>query len=88
MVTHAAAVATVTLNRPEKKNALSGGMYTALTAALRASERNDEVRAILLRGAGGNFTAGNDMPSHICSPHSLTLRIHSGQAPSPAWHEM
>ena len=51
----------LTMNRPDKKNALTGPMYDTMTAALKAAERDDAVRAILLEGAGGSFTAGNDL---------------------------
>jgi len=49
------------MNRPEKKNALDREMYLALIAALEAAAAEDEVRAIVFAGAGGNFTAGNDL---------------------------
>ena len=51
----------LTMNRPDKKNALTGPMYDTLTAALKDAERDDSVRAVLLEGAGGSFTAGNDL---------------------------
>jgi enoyl-CoA hydratase/carnithine racemase len=51
----------LTLNRPEKKNALSNAMYVALSDALRQAASDASVRAVLLRGAGDCFTAGNDL---------------------------
>lgn len=51
----------LTMNRPDKKNALTGPMYDAMTAALKDAEGDDAIRAILLDGAGGSFTAGNDL---------------------------
>lgn len=54
-------VLVITMNRPDKKNALTGPMYDAMTAALKEAERDDAVRAIVLGGAGGSFTAGNDL---------------------------
>ena len=51
----------ITFDRPAKKNALNSAMYAALNAALDESEAADEVRAILLHGAGGDFTSGNDL---------------------------
>ena len=51
--------AVVTLNRPQKRNALSAALITDLNAAFRALERNDSVRAIVLTGsAGGPFSGG------------------------------
>jgi enoyl-CoA hydratase/carnithine racemase len=52
---------TLTLNRPAKKNAITHEMYGALVAELRAAENNPAVRVVVLQGAGGNFTAGNDL---------------------------
>ena len=50
-------VLTLTLNRPDKKNALTRGMYQAIDQA----EHDPEVRCILIRAAGDSFTAGNDL---------------------------
>lgn len=49
------------LDRPEKKNALDREMYLALIDALDRALRDDEVRAVVFAGAGGDFTAGNDL---------------------------
>ena len=54
-------VCTLTFNRPEKKNAFSLPMYTAAVAALREAGADPAVRVVLLTGAGGAFTAGNDL---------------------------
>ena len=54
-------VATITLNRPEKLNALSRGLLGDLHAALRELNPGDEVRVIRLRGAGRAFCPGYDL---------------------------
>src|SRR5215467_9179306 len=54
-------VATVTLNRPERLNAYTPTMGEELRAALAAAEADDNVRAIVLTGAGRGFCAGADM---------------------------
>lgn len=54
-------VATITLNRPERRNAVSAEMLVALERALEAAERDDDVRAVVLTGAGGAFCAGGDV---------------------------
>ena len=54
-------VLTLTLNRPEVRNALSGEMVSALVAELAAAESNEAVRAIVMTGAGGGFCAGGDV---------------------------
>ncbi len=59
---------TVTLNRPERKNALTLAMYDALTAALNAAAEDPTVRVVVLRGAGGCFTSGNDLQDFMRSP--------------------
>jgi len=51
----------ITLNRPEKKNAFTQAMYTQIREELVAAAANPVVRVVLLRGAGGVFSAGNDM---------------------------
>ena len=49
----------VTLNRPQKRNALSAALIADLNAAFRALERNDSIRAIVLTGSpGGPFSGG------------------------------
>ncbi|MGH7840966.1 MAG: enoyl-CoA hydratase/isomerase family protein [Candidatus Binataceae bacterium] len=53
--------ATLTLNRPEKRNALNEPMLQALDAALTAVEHDREVRALILRGAGASFCSGIDL---------------------------
>jgi 2-(1,2-epoxy-1,2-dihydrophenyl)acetyl-CoA isomerase len=57
------AVATITLNRPDKLNAFTGTMREDLLDALRASEEDADVRAVILTGAGRAFCAGGDVES-------------------------
>ncbi|GAB7545724.1 enoyl-CoA hydratase [Cupriavidus sp. 8B] len=54
-------VLVVTINRPAKKNALTAQMYSALADAVAEADRRDDVRVVLLRGEGGNFSSGNDI---------------------------
>lgn len=54
-------VLTLTLNRPEKHNALNGALLSELQAALVDAERNDAVRVVVLTGAGTTFCAGADI---------------------------
>lgn len=51
----------VTIARPERKNALDRATYRALGDALDAAATDDEVRAVVVTGAGGDFTSGNDL---------------------------
>ena len=61
MTTDPRGVAYLTLNRPEKRNALSGLMIEELTAAARSLGAQDRVRAVVLSGAGPVFCAGADL---------------------------
>ncbi|MGZ3298710.1 MAG: enoyl-CoA hydratase-related protein, partial [Asticcacaulis sp.] len=61
IATQSEGVLTLTLDRPRKKNALTRGMYTALSLALDAAALDDEVRCVLVTANGGDFCAGNDI---------------------------
>ncbi len=69
-----AALATIRLNRPDKRNALTLAMWGALEQACRSLERDDQVRCVVVRGAGGNFAAGADLVEF------QTLRASTDQA--------
>ncbi len=75
-------VATVTLSRPDKLNAWTPTMETELRSAMAAAARDDEVRAILLTGAGRGFCAGADMSllqsSADETPEQAAERTHRG----------
>jgi enoyl-CoA hydratase/carnithine racemase len=75
-------VATLELARPEKKNALTVAMYAALADHLGAAARDDAVRAILITGQPGIFTAGNDLQDFLQSagltPDSPPIRFMLG----------
>lgn len=67
----------IELNRPEKKNALTQAMYAGLAAAFAEADKDPRVRCVLLHGAGGCFTSGNDLKDFV-NPE--------GFADGPAWH--
>jgi enoyl-CoA hydratase/carnithine racemase len=54
-------VATITLNRPERKNPLTFDSYAELRDLFRALAYADDVKAVVLAGAGGNFCSGGDV---------------------------
>ncbi|QTN20666.1 enoyl-CoA hydratase [Brevundimonas sp. AJA228-03] len=56
---------TVTLNRPEKKNAITQAMYAALAEATQRARSDDAVRVLLFRAEGESFSAGNDIADFI-----------------------
>ena len=58
----------ITFDRPEKKNALTMAMYTALSEAVEQGDANPGVRVMLLHGNGDSFTAGNDLEDFMANP--------------------
>jgi enoyl-CoA hydratase/carnithine racemase len=61
-------VATIEIARPEKKNALTQAMYTAMAEALAAAQADKAVRAVLITGQPGVFTSGNDLEDFMQRP--------------------
>ncbi len=55
------AVLIMTMNRPKRLNALSGAMLIRMLDAMQAADVDDDVRAIILTGANGNFSSGADL---------------------------
>ena len=51
----------ITMNRPERRNAITVAMYAALADAIESAANDAAVRVITLAGAGEDFTAGNDL---------------------------
>ena len=60
-------VLTLTMNRPEARNAMSGDMTAAMSEQLANAELNPEVRCIVLTGAGKGFCAGGDVKGMAAS---------------------
>src|ERR1700761_2986600 len=61
-------VAVIEIARPEKKNALTQAMYTAMSEAIVAAEADATIRAILITGQPGIFTSGNDLEDFMQRP--------------------
>jgi enoyl-CoA hydratase len=66
-------VATITINRPEKLNALNQAVVHGLHESLDAVEHDDEVRVVVLRGAGSSFSSGFDLAEETSEPPSSAL---------------
>jgi enoyl-CoA hydratase/carnithine racemase len=58
----------VEFNRPEKKNAMTGGMYTRLADIFNETAGDEETRVVLWHSAGDAFCAGNDMADFLKNP--------------------
>ena len=58
-------ILTIEFNRPERKNAITGAMYSAMAEALRGADQDPLVRAILITGKPEIFTAGNDLEDFL-----------------------
>lgn len=72
-------VATITLNRPERSNALDDEMTRELMDALKQIEREDKIRAVVVTGAGKNFCAGQDLAAFLerrQAPDAASVREH------------
>ncbi|MBT5882394.1 MAG: enoyl-CoA hydratase [Rhodospirillaceae bacterium] len=72
-------IATLTMNRPEKLNAFTSEMLYGMVAALDECEGRDDVRAVILTGAGRGFSSGGDIggmgEEHDSRPHITKTRI-------------
>jgi enoyl-CoA hydratase/carnithine racemase len=81
-------VMTIRMNRPEKKNALTGAMYNAMSDAIRRAEADPHVRSVLITGTQDCFTAGNDLADFAVAqpgepvPAMVFLQVLSA-APKP-----
>lgn len=73
--TVAPGVAQITMNRPERRNALDRASYRGLIAAFAAAEADEAVRAILLTGAGNCFTSGNDIADFAAGGDGLSIAM-------------
>lgn len=77
-------VLTLTLNRPERLNAITGGLLDALTTALRAAADDDAVRAVILTGAGRAFCSGQDLKWAAERGEGIDIRRELGEHYTPA----
>jgi len=71
LVDTAERIRTISFNRPDKKNALTRAMYTAAAEAIESGDADPDVRVIILTGAGGVFTAGNDIVDFMERPPAM-----------------
>ena len=75
----AAGVARITLNRPEKRNAITSEMMTALSEVLQRGAADSAVRVLLIRGAGKDFCAGLDLSEELKSAEDAETSLASAR---------
>lgn len=68
-------IAEVIINRPQRKNALTLGMWRAITSAFSNLGETADVRSIILRGAGGDFCVGADISEFSKTRHTVA-QVH------------
>jgi enoyl-CoA hydratase/carnithine racemase len=78
-ITRDGGVQVIRMQRPDKKNALTGSMYEAMSAALDHGDDDDDVACHVFLGSGGSFSAGNDINDFVRRGQSPPEGI-----PSPA----
>jgi methylglutaconyl-CoA hydratase len=72
--------AVLTMNRPDRRNALSRGLIAALTDAFSRARDDDKARSVLLTGAGSSFCAGMDLAE-------LQESVAQGAGQAPIWDD-
>ncbi|HET8732294.1 MAG TPA: enoyl-CoA hydratase-related protein, partial [Anaeromyxobacteraceae bacterium] len=73
-------VAEIEIHRPDKKNALTGVMYDAMSEAILRAEADPGVRVVLLHGQPDCFTSGNDLADFVAAGQAGG----AGTVPTPA----
>ncbi len=69
-------ILTLTINRPDKKNALTRDMYLSLANAINYAGHDEDARVIIIKGTDGVFTAGNDMHDFIAATSQTDAEIN------------
>jgi enoyl-CoA hydratase/carnithine racemase len=77
-VEHDGDVLVATLNRPDKKNALTGAMYRTLRETLVAATAQADIGAVVIAGAGGAFCAGNDIGDFLAEAKAQSEGARTG----------
>jgi methylglutaconyl-CoA hydratase len=75
----ASGIARITLNRPEKRNAITSEMISALREALQRASHDSAIRLLLIRGAGKDFCAGLDLSEVLKSAEDEATSIASAR---------
>jgi enoyl-CoA hydratase len=70
--------ALITVNDPDRRNAVTAAMSAALRAAIERAEADDGVHAVIVTGAGKAFCAGADLGALGAAPEDELLRLYDG----------
>ena len=72
-------IAVITINRPQARNAVNGEVARGIAAAVDEFDGAEDVRVIILTGAGGTFSAGMDLKAFLASGRLMVISM----TPSP-----
>ena len=75
----------ITLNRPEKRNAMSPALHEEMDQALFELEDDPDTKVVILRGAGGNFSAGQDLKEFFRENETNPRGRRKAQAEANRW---
>ena len=81
-------IGTLTLNRPEKLNACTTAMYHGIMEVAEEVRQNDEIKVLIITGAGDGFCAGSDAKDRLearVRGESLSRSRLSGRVAWPTW---
>ena len=78
-------IAVITLNRPQRRNALDDEMKVLLSTAIRAARDDRAVASVVLTGAGGHFCSGADL-SGVAAEGEMGLLVRAGLLDAHRWH--
>lgn len=76
----------IELNNTAKKNAVNNGMYALIDRILDRFEEDDQVRSIVIRGRGGNFSAGFDLTQGLPESYRDFVKKISGKISKRLWY--
>jgi enoyl-CoA hydratase/carnithine racemase len=79
-------VCTITLNRPDRRNALNPRAYAEIEAAFRSADADDDIRCVIVTGTDPAFCSGEDVKEMMTGerPAPATPQIQTGRPPTPA----
>jgi enoyl-CoA hydratase len=79
-------IAWIALNNTQRKNALHNTMYEAILELLNAYEKDEQVRAIVIKGNDGNFSAGYDLTQGLPDPYRDFVKDLSSATAKRLWY--